>query len=275
MPDIELKPHEFTHFQKMIYELAGISLTPAKKSLVQGRLTRRLVHHGLASFSEYYKLVKSQPAELQVAIDLLTTNETYFFREPRHFELLRERVLPEYKIKRLRGPSNPLRIWSAASSSGEEAYSLAMVCDDVLGATGWEVLGSDINASILDRARMGLYEMSRIEGIPKAYLKRYCLKGTGSYSGQLLIDASVRNKVGFMRLNLNDYLPDVGDFDIIFLRNVLIYFEMATKQKVVSRVLKRLNPGGWFFVSHSESLNGIQHDLVQQAPAVYRKEIVT
>ncbi|SEP95065.1 chemotaxis protein methyltransferase CheR [Ectothiorhodospira magna] len=180
--------------------------------------------------------------------------------------------MPEYKIKHLRGYSNPLRIWSAASSSGEEAYSLAMVCDDVLGTMEWEILGSDINSSILDKARLGLYEMSRIEGIPQAYLKRYCLKGIGSHSGQLLVDASLRNKVFFMRLNLNDYLPDLGGFDIIFLRNVLIYFEMATKQKVVSRVLKRLNPGGWFFVSHSESLNGIQHDLVQQAPAVYRKE---
>ncbi|MCG5500938.1 CheR family methyltransferase [Ectothiorhodospira lacustris] len=271
MADIELKDHEFGQFRRLIFQLAGISLSPAKKALVQGRLSKRLEHHGVASFTAYYRFLQLHPAERQLAVDLLTTNETYFFREPRHFHWLQQHVLSPRRDRTSR-PSPPLlRLWSAAASSGEEAYSMAMSCADILGWQGWEVLGSDISHRVLDKARRGLYEMTRTDGIPEHYLKTFCLKGTGQYAGHLLVDPKLREKVRFVPMNLNDVLPDVGEFDVIFLRNVLIYFSMETKQQVLDRLIRRLRTGGWLFVGHSETLNGIDHKLVQKAPAVYQK----
>ncbi|WP_412851540.1 CheR family methyltransferase [Ectothiorhodospira shaposhnikovii] len=271
MADVELKDHEFAQFQRLIFQLAGISLSSAKKTLVQGRLSKRLDHHGVASFTAYYRYLQLHPAECQLAVDLLTTNETYFFREPRHFDWLQQQVLIPYRDRSSRSSALPLRLWSAAASSGEEAYSMAMSCADILGRQGWEVMGSDISHRVLAKARRGLYEMTRTDGIPERYLKAFCLKGTGQYAGHLLVEPKLREKVRFVPVNLNENLPDVGEFDVIFLRNILIYFTMETKQQVLDRVIRRLRMGGWLFIGHSETLNGIDHKLIQRAPAVYQK----
>ncbi|TWC28173.1 chemotaxis protein methyltransferase CheR [Pseudomonas sp. SJZ079] len=262
-----LKDSEFHQFQAWLYRAAGINLSPAKKPLVAGRLFKRLKHHQLASYGDYFQMIMSREAveELQVALNLLTTNETYFFREPKHFDFLREQVLPEAS------PARVFRLWSAASSSGEEPYSLAMTLADGLGSTPWEIIGSDISSQVLAKARTGHYPMARASTIPQPLLVKHCLKGTGSQEGTFLIDRSLRNRVHFMHINLNETLPDTGVFDVVFLRNVMIYFDQETKRKVVARILPRLKSGGYFIVSHSESLNGITDDLKLITPSIYCK----
>lgn len=259
---------EFTQFQRFIHREAGITLSPAKKALVCGRLGKRLAAHGLDSYGEYFRLLDSGEAvdEVQTAVDLLTTNETYFFREPKHFETLRQ-LAEAHK-----GRGQPFRVWSAASSSGEECYTIAMVLAEVLGESGpWDVTGSDISLRVLRRARTGHYPMERCRNIPPALLKRWCLRGSGPYEGTLLVDQALRRRVQFAQVNLNTELPRLGPFDAVFLRNVMIYFNGDTKRQVVARVLSRLKPGGHFFIGHSETLNDISDEVEPVAPSLYRK----
>ncbi len=264
---VRISDSEFGQFQRFIFEAAGITLTEAKKALVSGRLARRLHACRVKSYGEYFSLLMSgeSPVELQTAVDLLTTNETYFFREPKHFEFLRKEITGGT----LRVPS--LRVWSAAASTGEEAYSVAMVLEDCLTGKPWEVVGSDISARVLKRARAGHYSMDRLGQFPPAYLQRFCLKGRASQEGTLLVQRALRNKVRFQQVNLNEPLPHLGSFEVIFLRNVLIYFSQETKRKVVARVLNLLKPGGYLFIGHSESLIEVTDAVELLAPAIYRK----
>ncbi len=258
---------EFASFQTFVYQAAGISLSPAKKPLVSGRLMKRLRHYGLPTYQDYFQLIMSgqEPAELQTALDLLTTNETYFFREPQHFDFLRDVILPEQR------PGQPFRVWSAACSSGEEPYSIAMVLADRLGESAWDVLASDISSRVLDQARSGHYSMGRADKIPQRYLNAYCLRGVGAQAGTFLLDRPVRTRVQFMSINLNHALPHIGTFDVIFLRNVMIYFDLETKRQVVDRLLDTLKPDGYFLVSHSETLHGITDRLKMVRSSIYRK----
>jgi chemotaxis protein methyltransferase CheR len=258
---------EFTQFQGLLYRLAGISLSPAKKALVCGRLAKRIKHHRLDSYGEYFQLLTSgrEPQELQIAIDLLTTNETYFFREPKHFEFLRSRVIPA------RRPGSTFRVWSAACSSGEEPYSIAMLLADCLREAPWEIVASDISTRVLERARSAHYAMERAEHIPQEYLRTFCLKGVGRQEGTFMIDKRLRSKIDFRQVNLNEQLPRLGEFDVIFLRNVMIYFDLETKRKVVQRLMAALKPGGHLLIGHSESLNGVNDELPVVAPSIYRK----
>jgi len=262
-----LSDQEFAHFQRFIFEAAGITLAGSKKLLVSSRLGSRVQHHGLDSYWQYFQLLNSgeSPAEVQWAIDLLTTNETYFFREPRHFEFM-EQQLADWPARQ-----QPLRIWSAAGSTGEEAYSLAMMLEDRFPGRPWEIVASDISARVLDRARAGHYPMERARHVPKAYLQRFCLKGTGKLEDTLLVDRNLRSKVSFLQINLNERLPAIGSFDFVFLRNVLIYFNQQTKREVIARVLSVLPRGGLLFIGHSETLNGISDAVKSLAPAIYRK----
>jgi chemotaxis protein methyltransferase CheR len=264
---VALRDQEFAQFSELIYRIAGISMAPTKKPLISSRLAKRLKHHSLNSYGDYFRLITSAQGrdELQMAVDMLTTNETHFFREPKHFDFLRQRAIPA------RRKGVPFRVWSAACSSGEEPYSIAMVLDEFLGNQPWEVLASDISTRIVDKARSGLYPMDRLPEIPKPYLNRYCLKGVGEYEGKLLIDKLLRDRVRFMLHNLTETPPKVGEFDVIFLRNVMIYFDQGTKQKVVSQLLPLLRPGGYFLVGHSESLNGVTEAVKPVAPAIYHK----
>ncbi len=184
---IVLREKEFAQFRDLLYRIAGISMSPAKMPLVTSRLAKRLRHHDLNSYGDYFQMITAAngSAELQMAVDLLTTNETHFFREPKHFDFLSQHVLPARK------PGRTLRIWSAACSSGEEPYSIAMLLDDVLGSAPWEVVASDLSTRMLEKARTGLYPMERMAEIPMPYLSNYCLKGTGSQEGTL---ESMHNK---------------------------------------------------------------------------------
>ncbi len=257
---------EFAQFQQFIYDTVGINLSESKKALVCGRLGRRLQVCKVDTFGEYFDLLMNgeSAAELQNAIDLLTTNETYFFREPKHFEHLHTEAAAAR-------PGRPFRVWSAAGSTGEEAYSIAMVLADVLPGRAWEILCSDISARVLARARTGHYRTERLQNLPPEYLNRFCLMGHGPQEGTLLIERRLREKVTFMQVNLNEPLPQVGLFDVIFLRNVLIYFDRETKRRVVGQVLQKLRPGGLLFVGHSESLIDITRDVHMLAPSIFRK----
>ena len=263
---VAITDQEFSQFQKFIFESAGITLSPAKKALVSGRLARRLDLHSSTSYADYFRLLSSgkAPQEVQMAIDLLTTNETYFFREPKHFDFLRQKA-SQVPI------SQPLRIWSAAGSTGEEAYSIAMMLEDIRSGHPWEVMASDISARVLQRARAGHYPMERARHVSPDYLRRFCLKGEGEQDGTLLVEKSLRNKVKFLQVNLNESLPNIGMFDMVFLRNVLIYFNAETKRRVVERVVSVLQPGGWLLIGHSESLHGVNDSVHTVAPSIYRK----
>lgn len=264
-----ISDQDFTRFQALLYKLAGIYLAPSKKVLLVGRLTKRLRALNLASFGDYYRLVAGgeHPQELQTMVDLLTTNETYFFRESKHFDFLRQEILPQ----RARGTA--FEVWSAACSSGEEPYTLAMVLAENLADTPWKITASDISTQVLERARRGHYPMERSQGIPPALLKKYCLKGVREQAGTFLISRELRSRVNFLQVNLIETPPSVGPFDVIFLRNVMIYFDQDTKRKVVANLLTRLKPGGWFIVGHSETLNGIVEpaQLAAVRPTIYRK----
>lgn len=262
-----IRDDEFNQFRTWLHRTAGISLSDAKKALVSGRLSKRLKHHDLTSYGDYFRLItqSTETAELQIALDLLTTNETYFFREPKHFDFLRGQVLPKVQA------GKTFRLWSAASSSGEEPYSLAMTLADGLPRTPWEIVASDISTRVLEKARSGRYDMERAHNIPQPLLSKYCLKGTGSQKGAFIIESSLRSRMQFMQINLNTTLPKLGEFDVIFLRNVMIYFDIDTKCQVIARMLPLLKPGGYFIVSHSESLHGITDGLRLVSPSIYRK----
>ena len=265
---LRISDTEFGQFQRFIFEAAGITLTNTKKALVSGRLAKRLHACQVKSYGEYFHLLMSgkSPLEVQTAVDLLTTNETYFFREPKHFQFLKQEITGGS----LRGIQT-LRLWSAAASTGEEAYSAAMVLEDTLPGRPWEVVGSDISARVLERARAGHYSMERIGQVPPGYLQRFCLKGRDAQEGTLLVQRALRNKVRFLGVNLNEPLPHLGAFEVIFLRNVLIYFSLETKRKVITRVLSLLKPGGYLFIGHSESLIEVTDAVELLAPAIYRK----
>ena len=261
-----LTDQEFKLFQTLIYSLAGISMADSKKHLLAGRLSRRLRHYGLDTFDAYYRLVTrpDQAVERQLMVDLLTTNETYFFREAAHFG-----VLAELAASR-RGRS--FRVWSGASSTGEEPYTIAMVLADTLASKAWEIVGSDISTQVLDKARQGHYPMTRIDGIPRPFLSKFCRKGVRSQEGTFLINAELRARVNFLQVNLTQPVTaDVGLFDVIFLRNVMIYFDLPTKAQVVRNLLPRLKSGGHLIIGHSETLNGIVDELEAVRPTIYRK----
>lgn len=266
MDELSIHDDEFSAFQALFFRESGIHLAPRKKALVASRLARRLKQHGLRSYGEYFRLVQESVEEQAIAIDLLTTNETYFFREPKHFDYLRERILPQ------RRRNDTFRIWSAACSSGEEVYTLSMLLAEDMGNQPWEIFGSDLSASMLERACAGVYPLERGKNIPAELLKRYCWKGTHQQAGKFLVDEKLRRKVSFAQINLNETLPDTGVFDIIFLRNVLIYFEVDKKRQIVARLLDKLRSGGYLFIGHSESLGGLSLPLLLQTPSIYRKQ---
>ena len=263
----EITDRELAQFQQFIFQEAGISLSAAKKALVMGRLGKRLTHHQLDSFGAYHRLLASgeHPEEIQLAVDLLTTNETYFFREIKHFDFLRSQAMAA------RNRVAPYRVWSAACSSGEEPYSIAMVLDECLASTPWEVLGTDISSQVLQGALRGLYPLERARQMPQACMRKYCLRGTGDYAGSLLIQRELRSRVKFQQVNLNTTLPELGLFDMIFLRNVMIYFNDDTKRQVLARVLSTLKRGGHLCVGHSESITNLATGVESVAPAIYCK----
>ena len=266
---IELSDHAFKGFQKLIFDFAGITLSDAKKSLVSSRLHKRLRALKLADFDSYYQhLVEGDgqhDGEIQVFTDMLTTNETYFYREPEHFTFLRE-IASSISLQ-----NRPFRIWSAASSSGEEAYTVAMVMANELGLDGsWEILGTDISADVIRMARTAIYNEHRVRMLPRDMQHRYLLKGKRQHKGFYAVVPELKRHVTFEHYNLLDGPSQKPKFDVIFCRNVLIYFNRDTKKKVVQRLTTQIEPGGYLITGHSESLHGMNKNMKSIRPSVYR-----
>nr|WP_283105111.1 CheR family methyltransferase [Shewanella dokdonensis] len=250
-----------------LYQAAGIRLAANKKALVTSRLNGRLRELQLPSFRRYYELISNAQdtlaaSERQRAIDLLTTNETFFFREDSHFSFIREAVLPRFR-------GQHLKCWSAASSTGEEAYTLAMVLASHHQGS-WQILGTDINAEVIEKAKKGIYPIQRAENIPKHYLHQYCLKGTGDKSLQFKVCRELRSQVEFRHANLQQLPERLGSFDLVLLRNVMIYFDQPSKQRVVANIIRHMNAGGFLLIGHAESLTGVTDKVNLLQPSVYR-----
>lgn len=255
--------------RELVYRTAGIVIGADKTALVTGRLWRRLAIYGFTSYDTYVDFIARPEGadERDIMLDLLTTNETYFFREPAHFDFLRNEIIP-------RQGSGTMRVWCAAASTGEEPYSIAMVLADCLGAGGWNMLATDISRKVLEHARTGVYRAERISHMPADYLKRFCRRGIGEYEGMLAVVPSLRTQLNFELHNLLHPRPEQEKFDVIFLRNVLIYFDNKTKQQVLNNVLQALRPGGWLILGHCESVQGLQVPVDTLRPSIYRKPIV-
>lgn len=268
----ELTDRELAAITKLVYEKSGITLHDGKRALVTARLQKRVKQGGFRNFAEYLAFVKADGSgdELTRLIDAIATNHTSFFREPSHFTFLRDVVLPPLAAS---GGRKPVRAWSAACSSGEEPYTIAMtVVDSWTGAAGpsLQLLASDLSTKVLAAARSGVYKAERVADLPHEVLKRHFEKGLGAQAGLVRVGSHLRRLVEFRQVNLLE-VPSLGQFDFVFCRNVMIYFDRQVQQRVVSALERCLAPGGYLFISHSESLNGIGHDLTWTAPAIYRK----
>ena len=269
-----ITPREFKLFRDTVYREAGIRLAPCKEALVVGRLSRRLRELGVRTFGEYHARVEEDPAERTRMLEALCTHETHFFREPRHWELLERDVLPRWRAEGNAGRREKrVRAWSAACSSGEEAYTLAMVLRHHLPPEeGWmvEVTATDLSTRVLERAKEALWPVEKAREVPAPYLKRWMLRGTRSQEGKMTVAPELRELVRFARVNLNDAsYPVPGRFDLVFCRNVLIYFDRDSRAPVVDRLLDRVSPGGLFFLGHAESLNGVTTRAKVVIPTVY------
>jgi chemotaxis protein methyltransferase CheR len=265
----EITPRDFEQICQIAYSYAGLDLRK-KEQLVATRLGKKLRDLQIPTFAEYCRRLSEDRTGESLAqmIDALTTNHTSFFREPAHFEFLRQRILPELKSR------SRITVWSAACSTGEEPYSIAFA---LLNQLGWDrrgqirILATDISTRVLAQARRGAYPAERFAGVPEAELRPYLLKGTGASEGWFLVKEAVRAMVDFERTNLMEDQSRFGPFPLIFCRNVMIYFDRPTQQGVVKRLCERLEPGGYLFIGHAESLNGIEHPLEYIRPATYRK----
>jgi chemotaxis protein methyltransferase CheR len=274
--DLSLAPALFAKFQSLIYSESGIWLGPQKQALLTSRLARRLRSLGLSTMREYFRLVSQpdQQHERDLMLDCVSTNETHFFREPRHFEYLAQQVFPRWQQEADAGKrTRHLNVWSAGCSTGEEPYSLAMLLLKHFSAeAGWfpQILASDIATGVLEKARAGIFAIARANEIPQEYLRVYMLKGTGELDGAMKVTPALHRIVRFARINLfADSYPIQGSFDLIFCRNVLIYFDEHSKQKVIAGLLRHLAPSGLLVVGHSEHLCGISRQLRLVAPMVY------
>jgi chemotaxis protein methyltransferase CheR len=267
----ELHDDTYRKITGLMHEAVGLSLGDSKKPLVSSRLSPRIRCLGIKNFDDYLALISSNDdeGEFQVAVDLLTTNETYFFREPDHFALMTR----ELERQRVKSP----RVWSAASSFGDEAFSVAMLLADMQQQgrinNSWSILGTDISDRVLRSASQAVYPEDRLRHVDAKRLRQYCLRGEGDSQGLVQIQPRLREHVRFGQLNLCQPIEDIGPFDVVFLRNVLIYFDGPTKCEVVDRVLTQLKPGGLFFIGTAEGRVPCRTPLQVLAPGAFRKVV--
>ncbi len=265
-----LKASEYEKISRLAHEYFGLDLRGGKQGLVAARLGKKLRELGLKSFQHYYDYVKADRsgAALDGMVDQLTTNHTSFFREPRHFDFLRKTIFPDLRTR------PRIHIWSAACSSGEEPYSIAMSALEEMpnGAAGRVLIkATDISMRMLEKARRGAYPAERVAEIPAALRLRYLLKAPGGPAESFQFRNDVRAMIAFERLNLMGRLPEAYCCSVIFCRNIMIYFDKPTQQSLVQRLSDHLEDGGYLLIGHSESLNNISHGLDYVCPATYRK----
>jgi chemotaxis protein methyltransferase CheR len=265
-----LTGREFDQFRKLAYDTAGIDLQAGKEQLVSARLNKKMRELKLRSYAEYYDFVTGDKTgeALISLIDVLTTNHTSFFREMAHFEFLRRDVLPDLKQR------DQITIWCAASSTGEEPYSIAFSILEELGMEALprlQVLATDISTRVLATAKKGVYPVERFREFAPQQLRQYLLRGDGKWKDWYQVRKEIRAAVRFERLNLMDDFTHPAHYPVIFCRNVMIYFDRPTQERVVRRLSQSLEPGGYLLIGHAESLNGLQQPLQYVRPATYRK----
>lgn len=275
--NLELTERDYQNFREFIYLKSGINLHEGKKELLKARLMKVLRHSGFRSIGEYYTYLVKHDDTGEECVNLLnsvSTNLTYFFREPKHFQFLSHVALPELE-KGLYGKTKKnITLWSAGCSSGEEPYSLAMTClERPWGVEGLEVriLATDISTKMLGKASEGIYPEERMENVTYEVKRRYFQRGVGRWKGYYRAKAGLKQLIRFERLNLVDPFPDKEGFDIIFCRNVMIYFDKPTQERIVKKLHHALNEKGYLFIGHSESLTGVNHSFKYIQPSVYRK----
>jgi chemotaxis protein methyltransferase CheR len=263
----------------LVYRKSGITLHEGKRALVTARLQKRLRATGTRTFSEYLKLVEHDRSgdELVALLDAIATNHTSFFRENEHFELLKTKIVPEW-LAAHGGPAShePFDVWSAACSSGEEPYTLAMALLQAMpekAQSRFRILASDLSTKALKTAEAGVYRIEKVKDLPIEILRAYFEKGLGAQDGWARVAPHVRRPVEFRQINLLETGIVGRTFAVIFCRNVMIYFDRSVQQRVVANLEAQLKPGGYLFISHSESLNGISHGLRWVAPAVYQRRL--
>ncbi len=270
----ELTDAEFNQLSQLVYQHAGIHLPAQKKELVRSRLTKFLRNRRLASFHDYYQQVLQDTTGLELTnlLDAISTNMTAFWREPKHFEFLGQELLPALRQKCNKTPH--WRFWSAGCSSGEEPYTMAMVLLSTVidkDLSGVKIFASDINTQVLNQAQRGIYPLSRVEPLSKEWRRRFFQRGVNQWEGYVRVKPEVKHLVEFFRFNLMEPFPFKEKLDIIFCRNVMIYFEKTTQAELVRKFHQCLNPGGYLFIGHSESLCNISHQFAYAKPTIYRK----
>ena len=272
-----LTDSDFKRLSEFIHRNYGIKMPNEKRTMLEGRLMKRLRSNQIKGFAEYCDYVFSAEGmekELIHMINVVSTNKTDFFREPTHFEFLYDTVLPEYHQ---RNKGEPIKIWSSASSSGEEPYTIGMVISEFARENGspvpYHIFGTDISSDILERAQMGIYKDERISDVPLAYKKRYFMGNKDPQKKLVRVVPEIRKNTSFMRINLMDSVyPIQEQFHVIFCRNVLIYFDRPTQEAVINKLCNHLVPGGYFFLGHSESATGMQVPLKPLRPTIFRRK---
>ena len=266
----DLSDRDFRRFSDLVYQKCGINLHEGKKTLVRARLGKRLRQGGFKDFNTYYQFVSKSDNEQELVqmLDAISTNLTSFFREETHFDFLKEKVYPVFVEKK----QKKIRIWSAGCSSGEEPYSLAVCSLDYFGLnSGYDIkiLASDISTRVLNQARQGIYRQERVINMRQPLLRKYFRRGVGTQDGNVRVKPSVREIVQFERINLMEPFPFQKRFDVIFCRNVMIYFDKVTQERLVNKFYEALCVGGYLVIGHSESLTGVSHPFKYTMPTIY------
>lgn len=270
--EFEFTDADFSFLRHLVTEHTGIVVTESKRDMIYSRLARRLRVLGFKRFAEYCAYLRTHELEeLTHLINAVTTNLTSFFREPHHFEHLAHTVVPH--LLNHHADSRRIRIWSAGCSTGEEPYSIAMTLKESIPPwMDWDtrILATDLDTNVVDIGRMGVYERDRIRGVSDGRLKRFFLRGRGANQGLVRVDKELRELISFKPLNLLREWPMQGPFDVIFCRNVMIYFDKPTQQRLVERFARILAPRGFLYIGHSETLKGISDDFELVGNTIYR-----
>jgi len=273
----ELSESDFQVFSRFIYSEYGIKMPPIKRVMLQGRLLKRIRELKMTSYTEYKDYFFSQEGqnnELLHFLNVVTTNKTDFFREPIHFNFLNDSILPTFKSNNING--QPLKIWSAGCSSGEEPYTISVVLNEyerLNPSFRFDILGSDISTQMLDKAAKGVYQANKLITVPMELKKRYFLKSKDPLNHSVRVHPQLQKNIRLTYLNLMDNQYSIKEtFDVIFCRNVLIYFDRLTQEKVINKLCLQLKPNGYFFIGHSESLSGMETPLEHIKPTIFRKK---
>jgi chemotaxis protein methyltransferase CheR len=272
----ELSGKDFIAFSNFIYSEFGIKMPPVKRIMLQGRLLKRIRQLNMHSYTEYKEYLFSeegQKEEIYNFLNVVTTNKTDFFREPVHFDFLKSNVLPEFISKQQR---DAFKIWSAGCSSGEELYTISILMNEFKRENPsffYSMLGTDISQNVLTKAAKGVYPLNKVDIIPVEFKKRYLLKSKDKENPTVRVRPELQANLNLKYLNLMDskYTHITEKFDVIFCRNVLIYFDRATQESVINKLSTHLKTGGYFFIGHSESLTGMDVPLQHIKPTIFRK----